>query len=227
MFNDKGKLQMTNNSRSSQHSTKRKEQRISKKQQGKPNKGAKQHHIHADEGIAADIADLSMLPRLFELWDDDNSGTICKKELFAGLRSFCKEKRIELDWDHCRWLFSDVDTDNSGDLDLREFSLFVSKVAHGIGSSEESFAYFMVERLSTRKSKKPAMMTIPPPVQTKLLREVDIKPKNSSHSPSDETKMTKLGLADVIVQLWYGLQEEMTHESLEGVFIKEVGSRGA
>jgi hypothetical protein len=29
------------------------------------------------------------------------------------------------------------------------------------------------------------------------------------------------------VQLWYGLQEEMTHESLEGVFIKEVGSRGA
>lgn len=235
MSDDKGKVQSTMNSRSRQHSTKREEQRFSKKGAGKPTKrGAKQNRIHAaDQGSGFDVGNLSILPHLFELWDNDNSGTICKMEVYEGLKSFCeKNTRIKLDWDRCRWLFSDVDTDKSGDLDFREFSLFLSKVGHDIGFSEESFAHFMVERLSNRKlgRKKSVMTTIPTPVPAKLMRKVNVKPKKDcSHSQLDETKMNNLGLADVIVQLWNGLQEEICiHESLDGLFIKkEVGSRGA
>jgi hypothetical protein len=90
----------------------------------------------------------TLLPRLFDIWDTDESGELDKTELLTGVEQFCEIAGLDFDSRCVASTFSEVDHNNDRVLDRREFSVFISRFADSVGVPLDAFAYIAAEQLA-------------------------------------------------------------------------------
>jgi hypothetical protein len=93
----------------------------------------------------------TMLPQLFAIMDEDNSNTIDAFELMAALTSFAQARHIDMDRRKCMEIVKSVDVNHDHQMDLREFSEFITQYAMQIGTPMFDLVYFMVELMLGEK----------------------------------------------------------------------------
>lgn len=93
----------------------------------------------------------AMLPHLFDIWDDDKSGSLDEDELFAGLSHYCTARNIDVDRQAVLNILSDVDDNGDRLLDNREFAVFFSRFADLVGCCISDLALFMMKQLNEER----------------------------------------------------------------------------
>ena len=94
----------------------------------------------------------SLLPRLFEIWDFDESGFIDRKELLFGIKEYCTVKNITYNEQKLFVIMDEVDTNHDNQLDMHEFSLFLFKFVELVGSPFDDVIYYLLEILDANRS---------------------------------------------------------------------------
>lgn len=88
-----------------------------------------------------------LMPRLFEMWDCDESGSLDRGEVMRGLERYCRAKSIEMNYETVGDIFEATDDNHDGDLDQREFGLFMSKFAELLGVELDELAVSMLRHI--------------------------------------------------------------------------------
>ena len=102
---------------------------------------------------AGDVRDSrDLLTQLFEIMDEDNSGTIDPFELLSGLRKYAAVKNNELETRKCFNIIQEVDNNGDRVLTLREFCLFVIRFSKDLNVPIYDFVYFMVNLLAEKQA---------------------------------------------------------------------------
>ena len=102
---------------------------------------------------AGDVRDSrDLLTQLFEIMDEDNSGTIDPFELLNGLRKYAAVKNNELETRKCFNIIQEVDNNGDRVLTLREFCLFVIRFSKDLNVPIYDFVYFMVNLLAEKQA---------------------------------------------------------------------------
>lgn len=99
----------------------------------------------------AEFIGWSLMPRLFDVWDFDESGTIDREELLYGVNEYCKLKKAKFSDDECIALMNDVDVNHDHVLDRREFSIFLAKFSCAVNADLDDVVYFMLEILDAKR----------------------------------------------------------------------------
>jgi hypothetical protein len=95
-----------------------------------------------------------MLPQLFAIMDEDSSHTIDAFELMAALTRFTHAKHIDMDRRKCMEIVKSVDENHDHQMDLREFTEFMTKYAKEIGTPMFDLVYFMVELMGEKQGQQ-------------------------------------------------------------------------
>jgi hypothetical protein len=102
---------------------------------------------------AGDLRDTrAMLSQLFEILDEDNSGTIDPFELLNGLRKYAAHKNSDLETRKCFNIIQEVDKNGDRVLTLREFCLFINRFSKELNVPVYDFVYFMVDLLAEKQT---------------------------------------------------------------------------
>jgi hypothetical protein len=110
----------------------------------------------------------SMMPRLFEIWDFDDSGSIDREELLFGINEYCVRNSVTVPKNEIMRMMDEVDTNHDSQLDVHEFSVFLHKFVEYIECPLDDATYFLLEILDAQRSagklacgKKPNFMSLP------------------------------------------------------------------
>jgi EF-hand domain pair len=109
-----------------------------------------------------------LLPQLFEILDEDNSGTIDPFELLKGLRQYTAAKGGQLEARKCFNILDEVDSNKDHVLTLREFCIFICKLTNAMDVSVYDFVRFMVNLLGDSAKPDSKQNTIKNPQKQNL-----------------------------------------------------------
>eukprot|EP00545_Synedropsis_sp_CCMP1620_P014154 CAMPEP_0119014762 /NCGR_PEP_ID=MMETSP1176-20130426/10375_1 /TAXON_ID=265551 /ORGANISM="Synedropsis recta cf, Strain CCMP1620" /LENGTH=325 /DNA_ID=CAMNT_0006968001 /DNA_START=30 /DNA_END=1007 /DNA_ORIENTATION=- len=90
----------------------------------------------------------TMMPRLFDIWDADASGTLDKNEVFLGVDQYCEAREIVFDSRVITQLWSQVDDNGDGVLDRHEFAVFLARYCEAVGVGLDDMAFVVLEQLA-------------------------------------------------------------------------------
>jgi hypothetical protein len=94
----------------------------------------------------------SMMPRLFEIWDFDESGYIDRDELLFGVNEYCVRNNVTVPNKVLIEMMDEVDTNHDHQLDIHEFSVFLHKFVDFVGCPLDDATYFLLEILDSQRS---------------------------------------------------------------------------
>lgn len=103
------------------------------------------------EGDQTNFIGWSLMPRLFKVWDFDESGSIDREELLYGINEYCKLNNVVFTEEECMGLMDEVDDNKDGVLDKREFSFFLANFSVKIKKDLDDIVYFMLEILDAKR----------------------------------------------------------------------------
>jgi hypothetical protein len=87
----------------------------------------------------------TMIPTLFAIMDEDSKGTINPRVLVEFLKKFTSSKKIKFDIRICKHVMAQVHQNYKQDLDVREFSSFLSIFAKELKVSLYDLVVHMME----------------------------------------------------------------------------------
>ena len=96
------------------------------------------------------LSNWSLLPRLFDDWDMDKSGTIDRDELLYGIKRFCRSNEIVYSPQIGRQLMDAVDINNDQEFDQQEFVAFLTLFSQSTNVAIFDVVYFMQDLLEAR-----------------------------------------------------------------------------
>jgi Ca2+-binding EF-hand superfamily protein len=87
----------------------------------------------------------TMIPTLFAIMDEDSTGKVNPRVLVEFLKNFTSSKRIKFDIRICKRVMTRAHQNYRQDLDVREFSSFLSIFAKELNVSLYDLVYHMME----------------------------------------------------------------------------------
>eukprot|EP00545_Synedropsis_sp_CCMP1620_P004956 CAMPEP_0119013660 /NCGR_PEP_ID=MMETSP1176-20130426/8697_1 /TAXON_ID=265551 /ORGANISM="Synedropsis recta cf, Strain CCMP1620" /LENGTH=466 /DNA_ID=CAMNT_0006966765 /DNA_START=187 /DNA_END=1587 /DNA_ORIENTATION=+ len=107
--------------------------------------------LDADEAGFEDVVAYGKLHRLFQLMDEDNSGSLDHCELALGMRKFTSgNDDMSKSMEECMAAIQAVDDDGDGLLDVREFAKLIAKFANKAQVEVHHLIDFMVVQASMK-----------------------------------------------------------------------------
>jgi len=92
------------------------------------------------------------MPKLFEVWDGDKSGSLDRVEIAIGIQNFLtKSEGCEVTLIQCLQIMDEVDDDGNRELCQMEFSAFLSKFASASGIPLGTLTSFLLEEVGNKK----------------------------------------------------------------------------
>lgn len=137
----------------------------------------------------------SMLPSLFDIWDLDGDGSLSVEEVNIAVANYC-ELRIssfQVTQKDIGLIFQEVDLNDDGHLDRREFSLFFSRFADSIDACIFDLAYFMIEQLADRVDN----LVFEAPHERK--RRLSLLNFLKGNEPLDDSTTTNISATELVV----------------------------
>jgi len=83
------------------------------------------------------------MPLLFDIMDNDNSGTIDRKELTTTMSGLIKDNGLNVSIGDCHAIMSEVDLNRDNQLDRREFGCFLSRFSLAADLSLAEVTYYL------------------------------------------------------------------------------------
>lgn len=113
------------------------------------------HDIHLGSAAERDVQDAwTMIPRLFAIMDEDVSHTVDTFELMAALKRFADARHVEMDRRRCMDVIKSVDENHDHQMDLREFTEFITQYSKDIDIPIFDVVYFMVELMGEKQGQQ-------------------------------------------------------------------------
>jgi Ca2+-binding EF-hand superfamily protein len=96
----------------------------------------------------------TMIPTLFAIMDEDSTGNVNPRVLVEFLKNFTSSKRIKFDIRICKRVMTRAHQNYRQDLDVREFSSFLSIFAKELNVSLYDLVYHMMELSGEKQAQK-------------------------------------------------------------------------